>query len=78
MQEVADVGGVAAGRIAVIVGDQVAQPGGVPRLGRGFGLVDQRADLLFRRARVTAGGERKQRSAGEPTQAVIPTAGGRR
>jgi hypothetical protein len=58
MQQVADVGGVAARRIAVVVGDEVAQPRGVPRLGRGLGLVQQRADLLLRRARGTAAGER--------------------
>lgn len=50
VQEVADLGGIAAGRILVIVGDERAKLGGVARLRGGLRRIDERADLLLGRA----------------------------
>ena len=56
----------------VVVGDEVAQRRRVALLGGGFGLVHQRADFLFRRARVTAAGERQDASTAQTTQEGLP------
>jgi hypothetical protein len=69
VQQVADIGSVAALWILVVVGDEPLEVRGVSRLGGGFGSVDKRADFFLRRGRAAAGGERQRERGSEPTQA---------
>ena len=48
VKEVADVRGIAATRVQVIVGDEPAKPGGIARLGRSLRVRDEFADLVLR------------------------------
>lgn len=59
----AEVVGVAVIPVVVIVGDELAQGARIAGLGRSLRLVDQRADLVLRRARRLAG--REQPGGGE-------------
>ena len=74
MQEVPHVGGIAAARVRVVVGDEGAQLAGVACLGERLGLVHQRADLVLGRAGGAAGGAGEGREQGEATQATPPSA----
>jgi hypothetical protein len=80
VQEIADVGGVAAAGVLVVVGDQRAKLGGAARFRRGLRRVDERADLVLGRAGWAAArtGERREERGGRATQAAPPTAAGRR
>jgi len=80
MQEVADVGCIAAAGVLVIVGDEPAKPGRVARLGRSLGARDEFADLVLRspgRAAACADEQERERE-GWPIQEAPPTAGCRR
>jgi hypothetical protein len=79
VQERADVRGIAPARVLVVVGDERAQIRSVARLGRGFALVDQGADLVLGRARRAATGEDGDKDECESvfTQGGPPTAAGR-
>jgi len=75
VQEGADVVGAPAARVFVVVRDEAAKLRGIARLGRGLGLVDERADLVLGRAGGAAAREAgEQREGGEATQAAPPTA----
>jgi hypothetical protein len=75
VQEGADVTGPAPARVLVVVRDEAAKFRGIARLGRGFGLVDERADLVLGLAGGAAAREAgEQRERGEATQAAPPTA----
>lgn len=80
VKEVADVRGIAATRVLVIVGDEPAKPGGIARLGRSLGARDEFADLVLRRAGGAAARacEQERKREGRPIQEVPPTAGCRR
>ena len=78
MQEVPDVGGIAAARVLVVVGDEIAQPGDIALFGRGFGGIDERAKLVLGRARGSAGGGGERERKDETTQDIPPTAACRR
>ena len=60
VQEISDVGGVAAMRVTVVVGNEAAKCGGVPLFGSSFCLIDQGANLVLGRAgwAATRDGER--------------------
>lgn len=60
VQQPADVGCRAAGGVPVIVGYEVAQIRRIALLGREFGRIDQRADLVLRRAGRAAARECEQ------------------
>jgi hypothetical protein len=77
VQEVADLGRVAAALVLVVVGDEAAQLRGIARLGRSLGARDELADLVLRRAGGAAacGGEQDREREGWPRQGVAPTAG---
>ena len=77
VQEIADVGGVPAALVLVIVGDEAAQFGSIARLGRFLGARDQLADLVLGGARGAAAraGEQDREREGWPMQGVAPTAG---
>ena len=77
VQEVADVGRIAAALVLVIVGDEAAQLGGIARLGRGLGACDEFADLVLRSAGGAAAraSEQDREREGRPMQGVAPTAG---
>ena len=77
VQESADLPGVAAAPVAVVVRDQRAQFPGIARFGERLDVIDQRADLVLGRARGAAGGAGEGREEREPTQAAPPTADGR-
>ncbi|HEU4515706.1 MAG TPA: hypothetical protein VFR77_00250 [Steroidobacteraceae bacterium] len=77
VQQVPDVRGVAPARVGIVVGDEVAQGRRVAILRERLGLVDERADLLFRRARRAAAGAGDEDRERELTQAAPPTAAGR-
>ena len=79
MQDAADVACGAPARVPVVVGDQVAQVCGVALLGRGFRRIDQRADLVLRRAGGTAARKQKDRGERQVTGEADrrPTAAGR-
>jgi hypothetical protein len=79
VQERADIRGIAPARVLVVVGDERAQIRGVASLGRGFGLVDQGADLVLGRARRAATGEDGDQDERESafTQGAPPIAAGR-
>ena len=80
MQEVADVRGIAAARVLVIVGDEPSKPGGIARLGRSLGARDEFADLVLRSPGGAAAraGEQDGDREGWPIQEAPPTAGFRR
>jgi hypothetical protein len=77
VQEIADVGGVAAARVLVIVGDEAAKLGGIARLGRGLGARDELADLVLRSAGGAAArtGEQERERECWLMQEAPPTAG---
>ena len=78
VQEVPDVGGVAAARVLVVIRNEIAKLRGIALLRRGFGGIDECADFILGRARGSAGsgGERERKD--EPTQDIPPTAACRR
>ena len=80
VQEVADVDGVAAARVAVVVGNEAAKCGGVPLFGGSFCFIDQGANLVLGRAgwAATRDGERQREREAGLTQGASPIAAGRR
>ena len=77
VQESADIRGVAAARVLVVVGNEAAKPGGIARFGRGLGARDESANLVLRSAGGTAAraGEQDREYEGWLTQELPPTAG---
>ena len=75
----ADVARVAPVRIAIVVGDQVTQVRRIALLGGELRRIDQRADLVLRRAGGTAARQREDRGERQVTCAADkrPTAAGR-
>lgn len=79
VQDAADVTRRAPARVPVVVGDQAAQVRRVALLGRAFRRIDQRADLVLRRAGGAATRQREDRGERQLTYAADnrPTAAGR-
>jgi hypothetical protein len=77
--DAADVACTAPARIPVIIGDERAQVRGIALLGGKFRRIDQRADLVLRRAGRAATREREECGERQPTCAAdtCPTAAGR-
>ena len=77
VQEIADVGRIAAALVPVVVGDEAAKFGGIARLGRGLGACDEFADLVLRSAGGAAAraGEQDREREGWLMQGAAPTAG---
>jgi hypothetical protein len=80
VQDAADVARGAPAGIPVVVGDQLAQVRGIALLGRQFRRIDERADLVLRRAGSTATRQRQDRGERQVTCAAdkCPIAAGRR
>lgn len=79
VQDGADVARGAPARIAIVVGNERAQVRGIALLGRKLGGIDQRADLVLRRAGSAATCQREDRGERQLTCAADrrPTAAGR-
>ena len=79
MEDAADVTRAAPGRVPVVVGDQVTQVRRIALLGGELRRIDQRADLVLRRAGGTAARQREDRGERQVTCAADkrPTAAGR-
>jgi hypothetical protein len=80
VEEIADLGGVAAASVLVVIGDGVTQFGGVARLGRGLDVRDESANLFLGRAAWAAAGKSEQNPERERrlSQGNPPIAGRRR